>query len=219
MNRKKSFILYFDNLALLKRLQPADVGRVVLALAEYARRLPEERSLTPDEVLPGWPEITPEGRMVFYCMADCVARDTEKWLDRRENCQEAARKRQDQRREKEAAASPSDSDGTRDEDIYWARKYRERRERDRAKKAAETVPSTLPKSTPTGSQEQDISWMLPYIERTQREWEAKKAEREANGTYPDDGRPLSYGPASADRAGSPATPSRGLNPYPFEQER
>lgn len=144
MNRKKSFVLYFDNMALLERLQPADAGRVILALAAFARRLPEERGLTPDEVLPGWPEMTPEGRMVFYCMADCVARDTEKWLDRRENCQEAARKRQEERRETQRRTqetASSNSTGIGDEDIYWIRKYQEQWERERTKKAAEEKPA------------------------------------------------------------------------------
>ena len=152
MNRKPSFLLYFDNIALLERLSLEDAGGVVLAVAEFARRVSDGEAVTTEKVLESRaPSLSPAAQMVYFCMADNAARDARKWLSRQAACQEAALRRQDSIRAlKEytpAAPSSAPVDKTKDDkakdDIEFLRRYVGHQARDTEKKpSSASAPSS-----------------------------------------------------------------------------
>jgi len=81
-NTKRGFILYFNNYPLLVSLPMEQRGMLVSALMVYADRVWRDSSVTLEEVLEGFPKMSPEARMACGFLGAAVRKDTEAWLNR-----------------------------------------------------------------------------------------------------------------------------------------
>lgn len=81
---KKGFIVYFNNYPLLTNLPMEQRGLLFSALMIYADRVWRDPSVSLDEVLEGFPQLSPEARMACGFMGTGVQRDTEAWLSKQE---------------------------------------------------------------------------------------------------------------------------------------
>lgn len=81
---KKSFVVYFDSYPILSALPMEQRGLLFSALMIYADRVWRDRSATLEEVLEGFPRLSPETRMACGFMGAAIQRDTDAWLNRRE---------------------------------------------------------------------------------------------------------------------------------------
>ena len=81
---KKSFVVYFDSYPILSALPMEQRGLLFSALMIYADRVWRDRSVTLEEVLEGFPRLSPEARMACGFMGAAIQRDTDAWLNRRE---------------------------------------------------------------------------------------------------------------------------------------
>ena len=81
---KKSFVVYFDSYPILSALPMEQRGLLFSALMIYADRVWRDRSVTLEEVLEGFPRLSPETRMACGFMGAAIQRDTDAWLNRRE---------------------------------------------------------------------------------------------------------------------------------------
>ena len=81
---KKSFVVYFDSYPILSALPMEQRGLLFSALMIYADRVWRDRSVTLEEVLEGFPKLSPETRMACGFMGAAIQRDTDAWLNRRE---------------------------------------------------------------------------------------------------------------------------------------
>ena len=81
---KKGFVVYFNNYPLMSALPFEQQGMLFSALMIYADRVWRDRSVTLEEVLEGFPRLSPEARMACGFMGAAIQRDTDAWLNRRE---------------------------------------------------------------------------------------------------------------------------------------
>ena len=81
---KKGFVVYFNNYPLMSALSFEQQGMLFSALMIYADRVWRDRSVTMEEVLEGFPRLSPEARMACGFMGAAIQRDTDAWLNRRE---------------------------------------------------------------------------------------------------------------------------------------
>ncbi|MEY8318607.1 DUF6291 domain-containing protein [Oscillospiraceae bacterium 50-58] len=81
---KKGFVVYFNNYPLMSALPFEQQGMLFSALMIYADRVWRDRSVTLEEVLEGFPRLSPETRMACGFMGAAIQRDTDAWLNRRE---------------------------------------------------------------------------------------------------------------------------------------
>ena len=81
---KKGFVVYFNNYPLMSALPFEQQGMLFSALMIYADRVWRDRSVTMEEVLEGFPRLSPETRMACGFMGAAIQRDTDAWLNRRE---------------------------------------------------------------------------------------------------------------------------------------
>ena len=81
---KKGFVVYFNNYPLMSALSFEQQGMLFSALMIYADRVWRDRSVTMEEVLEGFPGLSPETRMACGFMGAAIQRDTDAWLNRRE---------------------------------------------------------------------------------------------------------------------------------------
>lgn len=81
---KKGFVVYFNNYPLMSALSFEQQGMLFSALMIYADRVWRDRSVTMEEVLEGFPRLSPETRMACGFMGAAIQRDTDAWLNRRE---------------------------------------------------------------------------------------------------------------------------------------
>lgn len=81
---KKGFVVYFNNYPLMSALPFEQQGMLFSALMIYADRVWRDRSVTMEEVLEGFPRLSPEARMACGFMGAAIQRDTDAWLNRRE---------------------------------------------------------------------------------------------------------------------------------------
>ena len=81
---KKGFVVYFNNYPLMSALSFEQQGMLFSALMIYADRVWRDRSVTLEEVLEGFPRLSPEARMACGFMGAAIQRDTDAWLNRRE---------------------------------------------------------------------------------------------------------------------------------------
>lgn len=88
---KKSFILYFDSAPCLEELSMEQRGLLFTALMDYAQEVLE--GTPPEAFLERYTALQPPGRVAFRFMAESIRRDTEKWLQKHNNYQEAAARR------------------------------------------------------------------------------------------------------------------------------
>lgn len=87
-NRKKSFLLYFDNYPMLLALPPEQRGLLVTALYTYAERVWQDETVTIEEVMELYPQLSPQARMASRFMGANILRDTQRWLSQRQARQE-----------------------------------------------------------------------------------------------------------------------------------
>lgn len=92
---KKSFLLYFDNYPMLAALPLEQRGLVLTVLMVFADRVWRDSAVTPEEVMEGFPGLSPEAQLVCGFMGANVLRDTRRWLDRQQN--QAARRQKQER--------------------------------------------------------------------------------------------------------------------------
>ncbi len=86
---KKGFVVYFNNYPLMSALSFEQQGMLFSALMIYADRVWRDRSVTMEEVLEGFPRLSPETRMACGFMGAAIQRDTDAWLNRREYRQQS----------------------------------------------------------------------------------------------------------------------------------
>ena len=86
---KKGFVVYFNNYPLMSALPFEQQGMLFSALMIYADRVWRNRSVTMEEVLEGFPRLSPETRMAYGFMGAAIQRDTDAWLNRREYRQQS----------------------------------------------------------------------------------------------------------------------------------
>lgn len=90
MNRKKSFLIYFDSVLIMESLPPEQRGWLFSALCRYADRIWQDEGVTVEEILDLYPQLTQESRMACAFLATSIQRDTRRWLDQTRRRQEAA---------------------------------------------------------------------------------------------------------------------------------
>lgn len=83
-NQKKGYIIYFDTYPTLSRLSMEQRGLLFSALTVYADRAWRNPSVSMEEVLDGFPQLSQEARMACELMGSAIYRDTLAWLNRRE---------------------------------------------------------------------------------------------------------------------------------------
>lgn len=83
-NEKKGFIFYFDNYPTLSSLSMEQRGLLFSALTVYADRVWRDTSVSMEEVLDGFPQLSQEARVACGLMGSAIYRDTLTWLNRRE---------------------------------------------------------------------------------------------------------------------------------------
>lgn len=81
---KKSFVVYFDSYPILSALPMEQRGLLFSVLMVYADRVWREPSTALEEVMEGFPRLSPEARMACGFMGAAIQRDTDAWLNRRE---------------------------------------------------------------------------------------------------------------------------------------
>lgn len=84
MNAKKSILIYFDNYPMLNALPPEQRGWLLSALMVYGDRLSRDGSVTLEEILEQFPQLSTEARLVCGFMGTNILRDTRKWLSRQQ---------------------------------------------------------------------------------------------------------------------------------------
>lgn len=89
-NQKKGYIFYFDNYPTLSKLPMEQRGLLFSALTVYADRVWRDPSVSMEEVLDGFPQLSQEARMACELMGSAICRDTLAWLNRRELRQRGA---------------------------------------------------------------------------------------------------------------------------------
>jgi len=109
-NKKKGFVMYFDSLGLLSLFPPEQIGELLLALYDYARRICDAEE-SPEEALFRYDRLDATTQVGFISMAGHILRDTQVWKQRQAQCRTAAIKRHGQAATKEAPAAAKNSTG------------------------------------------------------------------------------------------------------------
>lgn len=84
MNPKRGFVFYFDNYPTLTALPPEQRGWLLTVLMVYADRVWREPEVNLEEVMEGFPMLSPETRLACGFMGTNILRDTRKWLSRQQ---------------------------------------------------------------------------------------------------------------------------------------
>ena len=82
---KKSFVVYFDSYPILSALPMEQRGLLFSVLMVYADRVWRDSAVTIEEVMEGFPQLTPETRMACGFMGAAIRQDTQAWLSKREH--------------------------------------------------------------------------------------------------------------------------------------
>lgn len=93
MNEKKSFLIHMDLYPYMLTLPMEQRGVLFTALFRYALQSRKKGFMDVTTAAAQFPELSPDGRMAFYFMADSIARDTQKWQEKQANYQAAAKRR------------------------------------------------------------------------------------------------------------------------------
>ena len=121
--RKKSFMLYFDNFNSIAALPAEQRGELLLLLFRYAIAA-DKAPIDPEEVLEQYPLLNDAGRMAYRFLAETIRRDTEKWKDKQRRYQAAAARRWEARPSGAAGKGKSDI-----EDVAWMKPYIDQRDK------------------------------------------------------------------------------------------
>ena len=84
-NEKRGFVVYFDSAPAMDTLPPEQRGWVFSALCCYGERVWRDLTVSIDEVLELYPQLSQSARALCMMMASSVLRDTRKWLQQRES--------------------------------------------------------------------------------------------------------------------------------------
>ena len=84
MGEKKSFILYFDNLNLLRILPMEQRGLLITAVGEFAMAVADDPEFEWKAIAETYPEMEDNTVFVMQFICGCIARDTETWNLQRE---------------------------------------------------------------------------------------------------------------------------------------
>ena len=115
-NQKNSFLIYLDAYMHVTALPPEQQGYLFSSLFWFASRMSVlGHPVDVATAAAGCTQLSPEARMAFKFMATNMVRDFEKWLEKKENYQAAARRRQEQ---KHAPSMPFQGRGV---DVYPTR--------------------------------------------------------------------------------------------------
>lgn len=102
MNRKKSFVLYFDCCRQALGLSNEQLGILFRAILDCA-----EREAAGEDGLSGYeqrfPDMAPDTRMAFLFFAATIHRDTQAYAEKSANYRAAAQRRSESRREQQPA--------------------------------------------------------------------------------------------------------------------
>lgn len=79
---KKSFLIYFDNYPMLAALPPEQRGWLLSALMIYADRVWRDGTVSIEEIMEQFPQLSSEARLVCGFMGANVQRDTQRWMSR-----------------------------------------------------------------------------------------------------------------------------------------
>lgn len=121
--RKKSFMLYFDNFNSIAALPAEQRGELLLLLFRYAIAA-DKAPIDPEEMLEQYPLLNDAGRMAYRFLAETIRRDTEKWKDKQRRYQAAAARRWEARPSGAAGKEEPDI-----EDVAWMKPYIDRRDK------------------------------------------------------------------------------------------
>ena len=121
--RKKSFMLYFDNFNSIAALPAEQRGELLLLLFRYAIAA-DKAPIDPEEVLEQYPLLNDAGRMAYRFLAETIRRDTEKWKNKQRRYQAAAARRWEARPSGAAGKEEPDI-----EDVAWMKPYIDQREK------------------------------------------------------------------------------------------
>ena len=100
-NAKRGFVFYFDNYFVVEDLPPDQRGWLLSALCVYAERVWRDPSVTMEEILDHYPQMSGQTRIACGFLGAAVLRDTQRWLLRR---QSGERRRQQTQKEGERSA-------------------------------------------------------------------------------------------------------------------
>ena len=101
-NPKRGFVVYFDNYPMLLAMPPEQRGLLFTALMQYADG--RDPSVTMEEILDHYPQMSGQTRIACGFLGAAVLRDTQRWLLRR---QAGERRRQQTREGERGAPAPS----------------------------------------------------------------------------------------------------------------
>ena len=121
--RKKSFMLYFDNFNSIAALPAEQRGELLLLLFRYAIAA-DKAPIDPEEVLEQYPLLNDAGRMAYRFLAETIRRDTEKWKNKQRRYQAAAARRWEARPSGAAGKGKPDI-----EDVAWMKPYIDQRDK------------------------------------------------------------------------------------------
>ena len=121
--RKKSFMLYFDNFNSIAALPAEQRGELLLLLFRYAIAA-DKAPIDPEEVLEQYPLLNDAGRMAYRFLAETIRRDTEKWKNKQRRYQAAAARRWEARPSGAAGKEEPDI-----EDVAWMKPYIDQRDK------------------------------------------------------------------------------------------
>lgn len=121
--RKKSFMLYFDNFNSIAALPAEQRGELLLLLYRYAIAA-DKAPIDPEEILEQYPLLNDAGRMAYRFLAETIRRDTEKWKDKQRRYQAAAARRWEARPSGAAGKEEPDI-----EDVAWMKPYIDQRDK------------------------------------------------------------------------------------------
>ena len=81
---KRGFVFYFDSCPAMNSLPPDQRGWLISALCDYADRIWRDPTVTLEEILELYPDLSSQGEVALKLLASGVSRDTYRWLKRRE---------------------------------------------------------------------------------------------------------------------------------------
>ena len=83
-NAKRGFVFYFDNYFVVEDLPRTSRGWLLSALCVYAERVWRDPSVTMEEILDHYPQMSGQTRIACGFLGAAVLRDTQRWLSQRQ---------------------------------------------------------------------------------------------------------------------------------------
>ena len=118
-NAKRGFVFYFDNYFVVEDLPPDQRGWLLSALCVYAERVWRDPSVTMEEILDHYPQMSGQTRIACGFLGAAVLRDTQRWLSQR---QARALRRQQGDRPGRPPAPARERSWSREQDMELTRK-------------------------------------------------------------------------------------------------